>query len=164
MTLSILETSLPRQKGHVRVTSRNCTSHTLDFRTVLKTRMHSSRMRTICCSSPLIGAGTVCKGGVCLQGCLPEECICPGRGYLPERCLFRGVFAGRHLPRGMSARGCLPRGVFQTPAPNPRCRQNERKMQKHYLAATTLWTVRKQEQNRDNFCRRHPDRRKAEMR
>ena len=44
----------------------------------LKTRMHSSRMRTICCSGRL-GGGGVCLGVVSAKGCLPGGGgVCPG--------------------------------------------------------------------------------------
>ena len=62
-----------------------------------KTRMHSSRMRTIHCSGHRGGRGGVCLGGFCLWGCLP-------RGCLPRGCLPRGCLPG----------GCLPGGVCQT--------------------------------------------------
>ena len=68
------------------------------------TRMHSSRVCTVRCSSCLLGED-VCPGGcrgvgVCLgnvcpgRGCLPREGVsaqrghvCPGRGCLPRECL-----------------------------------------------------------------------------
>ena len=53
------------------------------------TRMHSSRMRTVHCSSRLPGVGCLSGGGI----------VCPGD-------VFRGC-----LPRGCLPRGCLPRGV-----------------------------------------------------
>ena len=40
----------------------------------LITRMHSSRMCTGHCNSPLLGG--VCLGGVCLGGCLPGGSVC----------------------------------------------------------------------------------------
>ena len=55
------------------------------------TRMHSSRMHTVCCSGRLGGVsaqGMSGQGGVCLGGCLPR------RGCLPHRrgvCLSQGV-------------------------------------------------------------------------
>ena len=42
------------------------------------TRMHSSRMHTVCCSGHLGGGG-----GVCLGRCLPRGRVCPG-GCLPR--------------------------------------------------------------------------------
>ena len=75
--------------------------------------MHSSRMRTVRCSSRLLGWG---EGGC--------RCICRwGRGYLPgglharvrgrpggvcRGCLLRGCLLRGCLPRGVSAGGCLP--------------------------------------------------------
>ena len=56
--------------------------------TTFITRMHSSRMRTICWSS------RVCPGSVCPGGCLPRG-VCLPRGCLPSRS--RGVSA-RHPP------------------------------------------------------------------
>ena len=69
-----------------------------------KTRMHSSRMRTVHCSSHVPGRGVsaqgvclsrgvcvclprgdVCPGGVCPGGCLPGGCVCLG-GCLPGGC------------------------------------------------------------------------------
>ena len=50
------------------------------------TRMHSSRMPTVCCSSHLLG------GGVCLPGGVSPGCVCPV-GCLPRR--------------GVSALGCV---------------------------------------------------------
>ena len=57
---------------------------------LIKTRMHSSRMRTVRCSSRLLGEGVVSA-----RGCLPG-----GGGYLP-----RGVCPG----------GCLPHTSSPTP-------------------------------------------------
>ena len=68
------------------------------------TRMHSSRMRTVRCSSCLLGGGGVCPEGVPLSTngvCLPRVSaqgaevggVCPGgvsergKGYLPRGCL-----------------------------------------------------------------------------
>ena len=87
-----------------------------------KTRMHSSRMRTVRCSSRLLGGGVsawlvsaqggVCLGGVCLGG------VCPGG-----------------LPGGM----CIP---VCTEANNPPVdRILDTRFWKHYLAATLLRTV-----------------------
>ena len=78
-----------------------------------RTRMYSSRIRTVRCSSRLLGrsgvsAGGVCPGGVCLGvsfwgglclGCLPGKVSAWG-------CLPRGC-----LPGGCLTRGCLPREV-----------------------------------------------------
>ena len=69
-----------------------------------ETRMHSSRMRTVCCSSRLLGVG----GPVCL----------PRRVYLQEVSASQGVSAwavsacqeGVYLPGG----GCTPPLCEQT--------------------------------------------------
>ena len=52
----------------------------------LKTRMHSSRMRTARFSChlgggclPKRGGGLSAQGGVCLEGCLPRGGVCPKR-------------------------------------------------------------------------------------
>ena len=78
------------------------------------TTMHFSRMRTVRCSSRLLGGGglparwrwcvprgRVCPGGVCLQGG-----VCPG-GVYPLGVCLGGLCPGGCLP----ARGwCLPSG------------------------------------------------------
>ena len=51
--------------------------------------MHSSRMRTVCCSGRLLGGGVSAQVGVSTQG---------------------GVCLGGILCRGVSLRGCLARG------------------------------------------------------
>ena len=48
------------------------------FQTQQRTRMHSSRMRTVRCSGRRVGgergvSGGCLPGGVCLEGCLPGE-------------------------------------------------------------------------------------------
>ena len=61
---------------------------------IFKTRMHSSRMRTVRCSGRLGGGGNcLSKKGVFLGGCLPV-----------------GVSARRYLLRGCLTRGCMPGG------------------------------------------------------
>ena len=89
--------------------------------------------------------GDVCPGvsarGVCPGG----EGVCPGvsaRGVCPGgEGVCQGVWGV--CPEGGStwrvpARECLPRGVSaRLPS-----EQNHRKVQKHYLAATTLRTVK----------------------
>ena len=70
-----------------------------------RTRMHSSRMRTIRCSSGLLWGGGGCPGEVLevFRGCLPVGClsgdVCSG-----------GVCLGMSAP-GVSARGVCVRGV-----------------------------------------------------
>ena len=79
------------------------------FSTLKKTRMHSSRMRTVRCSGR---RGDVCLGaGVCLGG-----------GCLPWGCLPRGVSALVHawIPPPLMDR------ILDT------------RLWKHYLSATTL--------------------------
>ena len=83
-----------------------------------QTRMHSSRMRTVCCSSRLRGVS--------------------GRGVFTRGCLAKGVSArGDVCPGGVSAQGGVGWGCHT----HPPCEQNHRRLWKHYLAATTLRTV-----------------------
>ena len=79
------------------------------------TRMHSSRMRTVRCSSRLLG-GLV--GGLCLPGgCLPRGCVCLGVSALG---------------------GCIQHALRQTPP----CGQNSWHMPVKILpCATSLRTV-----------------------
>ena len=97
------------------------------------TKMHSSRMRTVRCSSRLWGGG----GGVCFvhtgippgqttplgRMCLPkEECVCPGGGVSAEGGLPGGG--------GSAQEGCLLGGIpvcteADTPPP---CGQNSSHM------------------------------------
>ena len=83
-----------------------------------RTRLHSSRMRTVGCSGRHWGGWGVCPGGVC-----------PGGWEVSAR----GV--GGVCPGGVSAQG----GVCQTPPPRG---QNDRHLYKHHLSATTLRTVK----------------------
>ena len=71
-----------------------CTLTSLE---ICNTRMHSSRMHYVGCGTS--AAVAVCPGGVvCLGGCLPRECVCPGGSAWG--CLPRGVCPGvRGLPR-----------------------------------------------------------------
>ena len=76
------------------------------------TRMHSSRMRIICCSGHL-GGGGVCLGGgclpkvggvsalgdVCLEGVSTLRGVCPGGG-VSAQVGEGGVYPGRCLPGG----------------------------------------------------------------
>ena len=71
---------------------------------VCYTRMHYSRMLTVCCSGRIGGGGKRCLPGRCLPrgvfawGCLPKEGVCLG-GCLPRRgCLPRGCLSGGCLP------------------------------------------------------------------
>ena len=61
-----------------------CKGHVLKM-ILLRTRMHSSRMRTVRCSGHLGG-----RGSVCLEGCLPGGCL-PGRG------VYTPLWTDRHL-------------------------------------------------------------------
>ena len=70
--------------------------------TALLTRMHSSRMRTIRCSSYLPGWGGSSQGGVCPRRCLPCR-VCP-RG----RCLSRGGVCQWVLSMSMGGLADIP--------------------------------------------------------
>ena len=73
-----------------------------------KTRMHSSRMRTVHCRGRLPRLG-VCPGGCLPRGCLPKG-VCLGEGVCLGSawgCLSRGCLPG----------GCLPRGLYTLPGP-----------------------------------------------
>ena len=61
--------------------------------------MHSSRMRTVCCSGHLPGVGGVCLGAGLSGGCLPSGVSAQG-GVCPGGCL-----PGDGLAQGVSARG-----------------------------------------------------------
>ena len=55
------------------------------------TRMHSSRMRTVCCSDRLLGGGVFSGRGCLIRGCLPGGCFpggCLPRGDLPDTPLW----------------------------------------------------------------------------
>ena len=82
------------------------------------------------------------------MGCLP-------RGVSTQGGLSRGVSAqgGVCTVGGYMPRGCLPRDVSaQGVSARPPCEQNHRQVLKHYLAATTLWTLIKTVFN-SNLCR-----------
>ena len=85
-------------------------------------------------------------GGVCLPGagvCLPAGGVCPG-GVCPG-----GVSAqGGVCPGGIGPGVCLP-GVS---GKHPHCGQNDIHLWKHYLAATTLWTVKRLVWTKEPFC------------
>ena len=85
-----------------------------------ETRMHSSRMRTVRCSGR--------------RGCASQHAL--GRGCVSQHALGMGVCIPACTGQGVSAWGeCLP----HTPPP---CGLNDRRLWKHYLAATTLRTVK----------------------
>ena len=95
-----------------------------------KTRMHCSRMRTVCCSGrwgwlPQCMLGYVCpKGGVCPSACWDmssQGAVCPSACW------------------DMSAEGGVcPSALTGIHSP---CEQNDRRLWKHNLSATTLRTV-----------------------
>ena len=66
------------------------------------TRRHSSRMRTVRCSSHL-GGGVSAQEGVSTRDCLPRVGVCPG--VVSDR---RGCLSGGVCPWGCLPRGCLP--------------------------------------------------------
>ena len=70
--------------------------------------MDSSRMRTVRCSSRLLGGGGFCPGGCLLR----ERGVCPEGGCLPRGGLLK---EGWCLLRGCLPRGCLPRGECLPP-------------------------------------------------
>ena len=76
-----------------------------------RTRMHSSRMRTIRCSSGLLWGGGCAQGGL-FRGCLPVRClprdVCSGGVCQGCVCLVMCAWQ-RCLPLGCLPRGCLPR-------------------------------------------------------
>ena len=125
--------------------------------------MHSSRMRTACCSGHP-GGGKVCRVGglsawvgICLGDVsawvgfyldgvyLGERGICLG-GYLPGGCLPGSVYPGVSAWGGVSLGRCLPRGVYPSMHwgrhPPPRGQNSSHMLVKHYLSATTLRTVK----------------------
>ena len=122
-----------------------------------------SRMRTIRSSGCWWGGGGVCIPA-CLLGsgvCIPA---CTGQGVLSQHVLGRGCRIpkctghGGCLPRGVSAQGvsarggmsacgggCLPQCMLGY---TPLCGQNDRRLWKYYLAATTLRTVNIMDENK----------------
>ena len=89
----------------------NCTiewSNVVGSKHNTKTRMHSSRMRTVRCSSRLLGGGSgpggvclpggsACQGGLPVRGCLPAmECM-PAMGCLPRGWVGVGVSTWREF-------------------------------------------------------------------
>ena len=79
---------------------------------VSETRMHSSRMRTICSSNRLLG-------GVCPRRCLPGGVS--ARGCLPRGvCVYASMHWGRPPPRGQNS------WILDT------------RLWKHYLSATSF--------------------------
>ena len=114
------------------------------FLNIFDTRKHSSRMRTVCCSGRrrvgCLPRGCVCPGGVCLGRCLPGG-VCLGGVWLGVRVCLGGVCLGGCLSGGG---GVCPGGVVSQHAlgKTPPCGQNDRRLWKYYLAATTLRTVK----------------------
>ena len=92
------------------------------------TRMHSSRMRTVRCSSRLSG-GVSAQG----EGCLPSGGVCLEKGGVcPGGVSLWGVCLGGGQPGEVSAQevstqgvvclgGCLPGGVCKGGLPNGEC-------------------------------------------
>ena len=92
---------------------------------------------------PGVSAWGCLRGGVSAGGVFPGEGVCPPRGG-GVSAQGRGVFVqGEMSAWGMSAQGglsalggvCPGGGVF------PLNRMTDRQVLKHYLAATSLWTV-----------------------
>ena len=86
--------------------------------------------------------GCTCPGVcTCPGGCTCQECV-PAQGGVSAhgRCTCQGVY----LPRGRGpARGCTYQGVYlpgqgTCPATPPPCEQNDRQVQKYYLAQTSF--------------------------
>ena len=111
----------------------------LDINLSYLTRVHSSRMRTVCCS------GCRWRGGI--PACTGQGGAYPSMhwtgGYLPREGVCPGVSAqGSCLPRGVSAQGCLPRRGGCLPrcmlGYTPTDRILDTRLQKHYLSATSF--------------------------
>ena len=77
---------------------------------LIKTRMHSSRMHTIRCSSLLLAGGVCLPGGVYPGRCLPS--LSRGVSTQGGVCL---VCPGECLPGGRGVCLVCPGGVWQTP-------------------------------------------------
>ena len=77
------------------------------------TRVHSSRMRTVRCSSrrPGLSARGGYLPGVSARG-LSDQGVSARRGCLPSGCLPRGCLPGGCLPGGVCPGGCLPSGCL----------------------------------------------------
>ena len=125
----------------------NCTiewSNVVGSKHNTKTRMHSSRMRTVRCSSRLLGGGVSGPGG-----CLPARGVCLSGGSACQGVsACHGVYAchGGVCQEGGLGLGCLPGGSLPRRVcggclANPPCEQNNRRLWKHYLSTTTLRTV-----------------------
>ena len=113
----------------------------------MQTRMHSSRMHTVHALTIRWGGGG--GGGVYLPGegvYLPGGCTClggvPAQGvYLSVGGTCWGVPArgctclGVYLPRGCTCPGGVPaQGGCTCPGAPPSCEQNDRQVQKYYIA------------------------------
>ena len=99
----------------------------------LGTRMHYSRMRTVCCSGHWGRISQNALGRGCLpRGCILGVCVCLGmsaQGGVPGGCLPRGCLPGVVSAGGMSAKGVSAQGDVclggHTPHP---CGQNDRRL------------------------------------
>ena len=83
-----------------------------------ETRNHSSKMRTVRCSSRRrkgVSAWGCLSEGVSAQGCLPRGCLC--RGCLPMVVSARGMSAQGDVCPGW----CLPRGSLCRTSHYPAC-------------------------------------------
>ena len=82
----------------------------------IKTRMHSSRMRTtrlLTVSQHALPGGGVCPEGVSAQGeCLSRGSVCPGGVSAQEVSAQGSVGPGGVYPSMHCLEGCLPRGCL----------------------------------------------------
>ena len=90
--------------------------------TIILTRMHSSRMHTVCSSSRLGGGvtarGSTCPGGcICPGGCTCWGSTCPGGVPAQGRCTCQEVPAQGGVPaRGSTCLGGVPARWGDVPA------------------------------------------------
>ena len=114
--------------------------------------MHSSRIRTVRCSSHLGRRGGLPRGSVCLGGvCLPGGGVCLGRGVFQGGsawgCLSGGVCPGSVcLSEGAEGGSACQMGV--TP---PLDRILDTRLWKHYLSATSFADGKKRN-NCGEYC------------
>ena len=75
------------------------------MKTIIKTRMHSSKMRTVCNSGRILG-GCLLAGGCLLRGVSAPGGVCLGGVYSGECVCSRGVSAlGGSAPGGVCSGG-----------------------------------------------------------